>query len=283
MLFLQHLFRFQFIPNVQSPRQKDRGEPDLPQREFEIAVGAEAPLIGAEATLKPTKPAKEHIDSEPQIAQSVPIDDQTKGDIIAIGAEGQLKDTEEIKDKDAIVGVAEQATLKPTKELIDSVPQISPSAPIGDKDKGDDVEVAEEAEIKDTEEIKDKDAIVGVAEEAPLKAPTKEPIDSEPQISPSTPIGDKDIGDDVEVAEEAPLKPKKPDKGVDSATFLIRGHEMKSCAWLEKKADRATRKWCKQKAFKKNQRGEYKPKVWEYCGKTCCDAGVTEACAEDVL
>jgi len=204
---------------------KDRGEPDLPQREFEIAVGAEAPLIGAEATLKPTKPAKEHIDSEPQIAQSVPIDDQTKGDIIAIGAEGQLKDTEEIKDKDAIVGVAEQATLKPTKELIDSVPQISPSAPIGDKDKG----------------------------------------------------------DDVEVAEEAPLKPKKPDKGVDSATFLIRGHEQKSCAWLEKKADRATRKWCKQKAFKKNQRGEYKPKVWEYCGKTCCDAGVTEACAEDVL
>jgi len=168
------------------------------------------------------------------------LDDQTKGGVIAIAAEAEY--------------------IAPTKEPIDSVPQIEPGAPTDDKNNADDVQVGAQATLK----------------------PTEESIDSVPQVAEGAPTDDKNNADDVEVGAEAPLKPTKPDTVVDSATFVIRGHPDKSCAWLSLKRVGATKKWCQSKAFKKNKKGD-KPKVYEYCRETCCSAGISHACEEVVL
>jgi len=94
-----------------------------------------------------------------------------------------------------------------------------------------------------------------------------------------------DAGDDADVETKSDEKDVKVaiaaeiDEVVDDASFVIRGHPKRSCAWLSTRKKTAIEKRCNSKAFKENSRGGVKPKVYAFCRATCCAAGINHACA----
>lgn len=61
---------------------------------------------------------------------------------------------------------------------------------------------------------------------------------------------------------------------VDQPNFLYRNTPGKDCSWVKMDTARKTKIVCRRRAFKDTRF----PKVWEFCKKTCSDAGVNKAC-----